>query len=1009
MKIYKLLFTKLLVFFILILLLTDDCITQEFAKSKGRDFWVTFLPNFHNNRGSNTDILKYGDSLYLFIVAYEPTSGTITYKNRNNRTFTQNFTINNINEIYIFKQSYWDFELLGFNDSGNLIVNSQNEKISNQSFHIVTDKDVTVYAHSQSVMTSDAFLVLPTEALGTEYLILTYNSDGSTIVNYINSSSTPSQFAIVATEDNTNITIIPSTKTHSNDLKTQRIKLNRGNVYLVQAKIDSENWTRDLSGTEIISDKPISVFAGHQRATIPISLSGKSPSRDFICEQMPPIKSWGKNALIVPYPQPKDTTKNDTDNYDPDIDIYRIIAAYDNTELYINDELVATLNKGELYEDNLMEPLFVTASAPILVAQYKKTSQTEGIGALSDPFMMIIPPVEQFDKFYRFINIQAYEWKNDTIEWSKVYIQQYLTIVAPENAIKSLRLNGSAIPPANFKPIPNTEYYYTWLKMRDGASVISADEPFGIYVYGYGIANSYGYFGGMNFKRLDFQPPEITASLTCYKIDGVIYDSTANDSKITEIYTPIESLNNVTLTIEAFKPPKESVKFEAQLNNIYFDGSFTIIAKDSAGLTSKKEFDIPGFTLKPTRNEKAEVTIIDTIVRKDFTHCFEIEIENYGKFNRILSAANFKSQNSYFYVSSPLPFNFSPGDKLPIKICFESKISGKYIDTLVISDDCGERELAYLIFNALADDNPPQFSTHNDPCNQEFIIFLTDSLNYDYGIEKIEILENINCSINIEQFNPRVSICKVNVINPFFDAYYKIAITDSAGFQTTVENSIKGFTIELVGFENSSNINEFKQQRIGSIWCDSISIYNYGKFPFKIEQTYFKQNTLFSSPQSQYPIIIEPGDTVSLFLCYHPLSIHSNPDYDTLEIEFNCNVKSLILKGEGTELNYTAKSRCGISLRMDINKVSDKFYIKPFTPNPSSNIITTEFSLPKNETIDISLYNSLGQIVFNDLVKLNDNGIYDYFINISSLPPGIYFIKMQSLTLIHTEKIIISR
>lgn len=1002
MTTFKLSYTKILLFSLIFIIFSQDCIPQDLAKSKGRDFWVTFLPNYHNNRRASQDLYRLGDSLFLFIVAYEPTAGTITYKDRNNRTFTHNFSITDINQIYVFKVSYWDFELLGFNDSGQFTNSHQNEKISPQSFHVVSDKDITLYAHSQSVMTSDAFLVLPSESLGTEYIVLTYKSDGSGTGTFVNTSSTPSQFAIVATEDSTSITIIPSTRTHSNNLNTQRIILNRGNVYLVQAKIDQSNWFSDLSGTEIISNKPISVFAGHQRTTLPLNPTASSPSRDFICEQMPPIKSWGKNALLIPYPQPSNVTNRDND-------LFRIIAAYNNTEIYINNQLVKTLRKGEVFEDNLIEPALVTATAPILVAQYKKTAQLQSIQSLSDPFMMIIPPIEQFDNFYRFINIQAYEWDEDYQRWMKVYTEQYLTVVIPGNAISGLQLNGSSVPAANFKPIPNTDYYYAWLKMNDGASVITANEPFGIYVYGYGVANSYGYFGGMNFRKLDFQPPEITASLNCYKLDGFVYDSTANDSKIAEVYVPIESIENVIIDIEKFKPYKEVVKFEAKLNNIYYDGRFTIIAKDSAKLISKSEFEIPGFTLRPTRNEIPEITIIDTTVRVGFAHCFQIEIENYGKFNRMITDANFKIKSSKFYIANQLPINFKPGDKLPITICFESEQIGKYIDTLVISDDCGEREIAYLIFNALSDDNPPQFSSTIDPCNRELILTITDSLSYDFGIEKIDILENINCTVTIEQFNPRVTLCKVFVTNPLFDAFYKIVIRDSAGFETTIENSIPGFTIELLGYSDSTNLKDFSLQRIGSIWCDTVLIHNYGRFHFIIEQAYFRQNILFSSPYGQYPIKIEPGDTSSLLICYHPLKAGSIPDYDTLQIEFNCNIKSLILKGEGVELNYTAKSRCGIILRMDLNEVSDNFYIKPFAPNPGSTIISTEIRLPANEAININLYNSIGEIVLNDLLKLNNAGVFEYYIDISSLPPGIYLIQIYSHSLIHREKIIISR
>ncbi len=717
---------------------------------------------------------------------------------------------------------------------------------------------------------------------------------------------------------------------------------------------------------------------------------------------MPPTKSWGKNALLVPYPQSSTITN-------PDRDIYRILASYDGTEIFIENQFIKKLNKGEFYEDKLIQPTVVTSSAPILVAQFKKTSQTQFDSTISDPFMMIISPVEQFGNFYRFINIQAYEYDTDYNNWMKVYTEQFLTVVAPTSTISTIRLNASPIPPANFKPIPNTNYSYAWIAMEDGPSTISADDNFGIYVYGYGVANSYGYFGGMNFKRLDFKPPEITSNIICYYLEGIIYDTSANDSKIREVYSPAESIENVAVNIEIFTPYKDIVKFNAWLNDIYNDGRFTIIATDSAGLYSKSDFDIPGFTLRPTRIEQSNLTLIDTTVRTKLIHCFDIEIENYGNFNQILTEANFKSETSSYFCQNQFPINIKPGEKANLRICFSSNATGKFLDTLEIINYCGERDIAILIFNVLDDDQPPKVSVSEDPCNREFILTITDSLSYDYGIENIDIIETINCTITLEQFSSRLSRCKVFVNAPSFDAYYKISISDSAGHITTIEKDIPGFTIDILGINESVRKKDFAKQRIGSIWCDSILIYNYGNFPFTLNKTQLYRNILFSTPLSQYPIIIEPGDTLSLLICYHPVSSDTIPDLDSLYFEFNCNFKTLILSGEGEELNYQGKSRCGLSLKLDISNVSNSLHIEPFAPNPTTTIISSLMTLRGNESIQVRVINTVGKVEFSDYFTPKTDGLYEYSIDVSSIPQGIYFIIINSNSKLFSEKIIISR
>lgn len=256
--------------------------------SKGTDFWLAFLPNYHNFYYSDNSTEKYGDSLFIFIAASEPTNGTIEYFSRKGDYYLTSFQMTNPDQMYVFKVSYWDFELLGYNESGRIDYRRRNqcELPSPNSFHITTDKEVTVYALNQAVTTSDAFMVLPTDVLGINYFVLSYKSDGD---NDGFSWSTPSQFAVVATADSTIVTIIPKAETLVNGLATQKIILQQGQVYLVQAKITTKNLNPDLTGTQIVSTKPIAVFSGHQRATVPVPNNYFNPSRDVLIEQLPPV------------------------------------------------------------------------------------------------------------------------------------------------------------------------------------------------------------------------------------------------------------------------------------------------------------------------------------------------------------------------------------------------------------------------------------------------------------------------------------------------------------------------------------------------------------------------------------------------------------------------------------------------------------------------------------------------------------------------------------------------
>ena len=468
---------------------------STYLDAKGNDFWLVFPPNFHNGKLQN--FYYYDDSLYIFITAEKPTIGIIEYVDLSGRTFSQNFSIPDPTKIYTFSIFYNNFELLGYNDNSGILLNRNNsELITKQYFHITSDNEITVYAHNQAHTTSDACLVLPSDILGMDYFIMSYNSDGEieSFSNDLTENSTPSQFVILATEDSTIVTILPKNETQYNSKNTQVITLNKGEAYLVQAKITRANLKTDLTGSEVHSDKPVAVFAGHQRSALPNDSIYSNPSRDYLLEQMPPLISWGQNALLIQFVQPESVTKVKND-------LYRILAANDNTELYINDVQKTILNKGEFYEGELTETCYVWASAPILVAQFKKTSNfSSQVSNFSsgDPFEMLISPVEHFINYYKVVNIQARQYSDSDI----VYTQHYLTILAENLSLSTVKLDGNPVLPDSFKIIPASNYRYANVRVNDGVHTISCDSNIGVYVYGYGEANSYGYLGGMSMEPI---------------------------------------------------------------------------------------------------------------------------------------------------------------------------------------------------------------------------------------------------------------------------------------------------------------------------------------------------------------------------------------------------------------------------------------------------------------------------------------------------------------------------
>lgn len=972
--------------------------------TKGKDFWLTFLPNYHNNRRSQFDAAKYGDSLYIFITSTVPTSGTIEYKDIDNNSYTHNFRINDPEQMYIFKVSYYDFALLGYNDSGEELPRGQCELVAPQSFHVVSQEDINVYAHSQSVMTSDAFTILPTDALGENHFVMSYPSDGNPNSSPYFFNSTPSEFAIVAVEDRTKIRIIPSTETHIYGRSEQNIEINKGDVYLVQARIDSRNYRRDLTGTEIIADKPVAVFSGHQRVNITTLDYNQNISRDILIEQLPPVQSWGTNAILVPYPQPPRISQNG-------YDLYRIMAAYDNTVINIDDTDVAILDRGEFHQDILDGAHYVKSNKPMMVAQFKKSSQDPKIGnAISDPFMMIIPQVEQFGNFYRCINVQANEYNSSE---PVVYEKQYITIVAPNTTLSTVEVDGESVSVSKFMPVPNKPWSYAWIEVEDGVHVVSAREAFGIYIYGYGQANSYGYFGGMNFKRLDLKPPEILSNRDCYKIEGAITDTAVNDSQINLVYSPDTSKINVTVNINSFQPFARLVGFEANLLDIYQDGEFMIVAEDSAGNPSEEKYEIPGFTVRAYADGQSGMIHYEQVIRIGSEYCFDITLENYGKFQHTVNQADFSTNGGEFRLDSNFPIDLGPGEKETVRICFYSDEIGVFPDTLIISDDCAERYVHSMTIEAITDDTEPGIIGMADSCNQYYTIFVTDSTIRDFGLQAVEVLDSVNCRLANSNFTPWTAIYKLEVSDPYKDAYFKVRATDSAGNYSEYEQVIPGYTLSFPDMPDtlniSVNIHDCGDKIIGVLACDTIRIRNYGSFPISFEDIGIYGNVLFSVPQSQFPVEIAPGSEYDLQVCFRPVDGDTTLRADTLYLMFNCITKKIALNGVGLPFEETTNTRCDVPVRFSTDKVPGSFRLEQSIPNPVQSGGVVEISVPQKSKVLLSIYDSMGKLrkIITDTEF--EPGWHEVPYSVEGLPQGIYMIELKAPGVLKTLGVVVAK
>jgi IgGFc binding protein len=330
---------------------------------------------------------------------------------------------------------------------------------------------------------NDASLLLPVTALTSNYVVGGYR-------NASKSLSAMYEFAaIVATEDDTEITFRPTSYTSggagvdgTGPGQIRSFTLQRGDAFELLSNGVS------LSGTAIWSnDKPFQVLSGMPAVVIPngmpatdhieeVALPAEALGRDYIVSV--PTTPLGKRIQTVRIQPSRDPV---TLHFDPpDVNPSVTVQPYDALEL-----------------ENVDEDFRVYGNAPFVVSQFMHGEglgpQQEGAAGAGDPSQGLAVPTAQFRTEYVFLAPNSYD-------------TNYVNVIAP--AAATVVLDGVALADNEFEPLGNGAMKVSRHTLdRAQFHFAQSKKPFGLVVYGYGQYTSYMYPGGLDVKR--FSPPPI--------------------------------------------------------------------------------------------------------------------------------------------------------------------------------------------------------------------------------------------------------------------------------------------------------------------------------------------------------------------------------------------------------------------------------------------------------------------------------------------------------------------
>lgn len=584
------------------------------------------------------------------------------------------------NDIVTFDLSNLEGQVFVRNDQAPL---PDDQVYPGKAVRIVAQDPIILYGMNRTDFTSDGFLALPTNALGKEYVVASAASVAGGV------QELPSQYMIVAPYDNTIVTVVNPMDTPNNrEGIATTFNMNKGDVYSAM----SVGFSGDLSGARIQASKPVSVIAGQNCTYLP---TFEFPACDHIVEMLTPLESWGTFYHSIPF---QERTKGDT---------YRIFAGEPGAEIYVNGTQIATLSRvgggvglGWIeYRPDERMPMEIHSNKRIFVAQYNN-SQSYDNSTSTDPFYMILTPVEQFQTDLIFATPGADFPKNfvNIVCDSAGMFEIEITEAGKDEWEKLLvQYNGSF--QSFYTQIGGKNYVGKSFPIQPGTYQLRGPQPFAGYIYGGGQYDSYGYplsVATANIRAMDVVAPPIVGEPDCDGfVSGSVRDLPDDQNVRTNLSTIrlLQGSSNYELTVEPFDAGiSRSTTFELKVIDPKVDGIAILGVSDMAGNTSFDTVYFYARSLEFTPNplDFGQVLINDPI-EKDVT------VHNTGNRKIDLKELMLQKGTTGFEILDPTgALSLEPDEKRTIKIRFVAGEEGAFADSLGFRDDCGSAWVVLL-------------------------------------------------------------------------------------------------------------------------------------------------------------------------------------------------------------------------------------------------------------------------------------------------------------------------
>ena len=362
-----------------------------------------------------------------------------------------------------------------------------------KGLHIKTNgKAVSVVALSEEGFSADLFLVLPPVYIPDLYVYYAVSVQRE----LFQATTFNSAILVVATDNGTIVTLTLTANVNISsisDINGTGIAGQPMSVILNEANTLYLTSLESLAGSKVAANKPISFISGHECGNIPRGIL----FCDHMFEQIPPTSTWGREFYTVPLKSRES------------FDVMMIVASESDTTITsvcnapMENANLNILDAGGVVSVNVSSERYCKfmSNKPVLLVQFAVASSVDNVSA--DPFMMIIPPFEQYRNKY-LIPIFEPRYERDLS-----YFVNVVLITDNQTDLDLMLLDGLRVN-ADWTQIfcDFDQHHCAYgaqldVNVSDASYILSHVNPevlFSATVYSFGVRIGQGYAAGFNQK-----------------------------------------------------------------------------------------------------------------------------------------------------------------------------------------------------------------------------------------------------------------------------------------------------------------------------------------------------------------------------------------------------------------------------------------------------------------------------------------------------------------------------